>query len=86
MFWHIFRYNLKSDLRDRALVFWTLAFPLILATLFGMAFANLGQTEGFQPDPGRSGRQRRLAAGQPAAQRHAAGSRAATVPSSICAS
>ncbi len=51
MFWHVFRYSLKADLRDRALVFWTLAFPLILATLFGMAFANLNQTEAFSRIP-----------------------------------
>lgn len=51
MFWHVFHYSLKADLRDRALVFWTLAFPLILATLFGMAFANLNQTEAFNRIP-----------------------------------
>lgn len=51
MFWHVFRYNLKSDLRDRTMVFWTLAFPFILATLFGLAFANLDQTEAFNRIP-----------------------------------
>ena len=44
MFWHNFKYNLKILLRDHALVFWTLAFPLILATFFSLAFSNIEQS------------------------------------------
>lgn len=51
MFGHIFRYNLKADLRDRDLVFWTLAFPLILATLFGLVFSNISTSEAFNKIP-----------------------------------
>ncbi len=45
MFWHNFKYNLKILLRDHALVFWTLAFPLIMATFFNLAFSNIEQSE-----------------------------------------
>lgn len=48
MFWHNFRYQLKIILRDRALVFWTLAFPLIMATLFHLAFSNIESSERLQ--------------------------------------
>ncbi len=41
MFWHNFRYALKIIFRERALVFWTFAFPLILATFFSLAFAQI---------------------------------------------
>ncbi|MDD2533662.1 MAG: ABC transporter permease [Eubacteriales bacterium] len=42
---HILKYRLKCFLRDRQMVFWTLLFPLLLATLFNFAFANLGQID-----------------------------------------
>lgn len=45
MFWHNFKYTLKIILRDYALVFWTLAFPLIMATLFNLAFSNIENGE-----------------------------------------
>lgn len=48
MFWHNFKYQLKIILRERGLVFWTLAFPLILATLFSLAFSNLENSESLQ--------------------------------------
>ena len=41
MFWHIFKYRLKSTVRDVQTIFWTLAFPIILVSLFAMAFSNL---------------------------------------------
>ncbi len=49
MFWHNFKYQLKILLRDRALVFWTLAFPLILGTFFYLAFSNIESSEKFTP-------------------------------------
>lgn len=45
MFWHNFKYTLKVILRDRALIFWTLAFPLIMATFFNLAFSNIESSE-----------------------------------------
>ncbi len=49
MFWHNFKYALKTLARDRMLIFWTFAFPLILGTLFQMAFANIESSEEFSP-------------------------------------
>ena len=45
MFWHNFKYTLKVVLRDHALIFWTFAFPLILATFFFLAFSNITSSE-----------------------------------------
>lgn len=44
---HEFRYQLKILLRDRVMIFWTFLFPLILATMFNLAFANITNSEGF---------------------------------------
>lgn len=41
MFLHNYHYSLRLLLRNRNLVFWTLAFPLIMALLFNMAFSNI---------------------------------------------
>ena len=49
MFSHIFKYRIKCLLRDRVTVFWTLMFPLVLATFFNLAFSNLDDHEKFQP-------------------------------------
>ncbi len=46
---HIFATRLKCLLRDRQTMFWTLMFPLILATFFNMAFSNLNSNETFHP-------------------------------------
>ena len=47
---HMFGYRLKCLARDRELVFWTLSFPLILATMFHFAFDQLmGRQEAFSP-------------------------------------
>ena len=48
MFWHSFKYAFRSLLRNRALMFWTLAFPFILAVLFNLAFARLHDYEQFE--------------------------------------
>lgn len=45
MFTHHFKYALKILFRNRSLVFWTFAFPLILATFFHMAFSNITESE-----------------------------------------
>ncbi|HEX2986525.1 MAG TPA: ABC transporter permease [Caproiciproducens sp.] len=49
MFAHIFTARLKCLVRDRQTVFWTLFFPLILATFFYMAFSNLNSSQAFRP-------------------------------------
>jgi len=48
MFWHNFRYALKTLLKSKELVFWTVAFPFILAVLFNLAFARLHNYEVFE--------------------------------------
>ena len=49
MFFHNLKYTLKSLLKNKGLLFWTFAFPLILATLFNMAFSNWTESEKFDP-------------------------------------
>jgi len=41
MFIHNFIYSLKTLFKNKALIFWTFAFPIILGTLFNMAFSNI---------------------------------------------
>ena len=41
MFGHVFKNTFKVLLRQRALVFWSLFFPIILGLLFKLAFGNL---------------------------------------------
>jgi ABC-2 type transport system permease protein len=48
MFAHIFINRLKCLLRDRVTMFWTLMFPIILATLFNMALSNISSAETFK--------------------------------------
>lgn len=49
MFWHLFVYRLKCMLRKRDLVFWTLLFPLFMATLYHFAFGQMMPWEAFEP-------------------------------------
>ena len=49
MFGHIFVYRFKCLLRDKETVFWTMMFPLILATFFKLAFSNLATHDTFNP-------------------------------------
>jgi ABC-2 type transport system permease protein len=44
---HNYIYRLKCIVRDKQMMFWTLLFPILLATLFNMAFANLSSVENF---------------------------------------
>ena len=48
MFAHIFCYRLKCLLRDKETIFWTMLFPIILATFFNMAFSNINKSESFK--------------------------------------
>jgi ABC-2 type transport system permease protein len=45
MFWHIFSNKIKIMLRNKAMMFWTCIFPIILATLFNLAFSNIAEME-----------------------------------------
>lgn len=48
MFWHSFKYAFLTLIKNRALVFWTLAFPFILAILFNLAFSRLHDYDVFE--------------------------------------
>jgi ABC-2 type transport system permease protein len=41
MFLHNYLYRLKCIVKDKQMMFWTLLFPILLATLFNLAFSNL---------------------------------------------
>jgi ABC-2 type transport system permease protein len=41
MFLHLYRYRLKIQLKNKVLLFWTLAFPLILGLFFTAVFSGL---------------------------------------------
>ncbi len=45
MFIHNFKNSLKILFRNKALIFWTFAFPIILGTFFNMAFSNIESSE-----------------------------------------
>lgn len=47
MFFHNYLYRLKCIVRDKQTMFWTFLFPILLATLFNMAFSNLSSGESF---------------------------------------
>ena len=51
MFGHLFKYRLKKLLRTKEMIFWTLAFPIILSIFFNLAFQNLDSSEDFDPIP-----------------------------------
>lgn len=42
---HNFKYTLKTLFKNKVLIFWTFAFPIILGTLFNMAFSNIEKSE-----------------------------------------
>ena len=48
MFIHNFKYTLKTLFKNKMLIFWTFAFPIILGTLFNMAFSNIENSEKMQ--------------------------------------
>lgn len=45
MFFHNFKYTVKILFRDKMLIFWTFAFPIILGAFFYMAFSNIENSE-----------------------------------------
>ena len=48
MFWHNFKYTVKTLLGDKMLIFWTFAFPVILGAFFYMAFSDIEDSEKLQ--------------------------------------
>ena len=49
MFYHNFKYTLRVLLKNKPLVFWTFAFPILLGIFFNMAFLNIEDSEKFSP-------------------------------------
>lgn len=47
MFFHNYLYRLKCIIRDKQTMFWTFAFPIIMATLFNLALSNINSAESF---------------------------------------
>lgn len=45
MFFHNFKYSLKILLKNKALLFWTFIFPIVLGTFYNMAFSNIEKSE-----------------------------------------
>ena len=42
---HNYKYTLKTLFKNKTLIFWTFAFPIILGTLFNMAFKDISKNE-----------------------------------------
>lgn len=52
MFWHNFKYNFIQTFRQKDFIIWCTIFPIILATFFKIAFANIyNKTEKLQSIP-----------------------------------
>lgn len=51
MFIHNFIYSFKTLFRNKMLIFWTFAFPIILGTFFNMAFSNIEDSEKLEVIP-----------------------------------
>ena len=45
MFTHNFIYSLKVLLKNKMLIFWTFAFPILLGIFFNMAFSDIEKIE-----------------------------------------
>ena len=45
MFYHNFKNSLKVLFKNRALIFWTFIFPIVLGTLFSLAFSDIENNE-----------------------------------------
>lgn len=48
---HIFKYSFKQFLRNKAELFWLLLFPILLGTMFKLAFSGIGENTKFQAIP-----------------------------------
>ena len=45
MLLHNFKYSFKTLFKNKMLIFWTFAFPIILGTFFNMAFSDIEKNE-----------------------------------------
>ena len=45
MFIHNLKYTIKTLFKNKVLIFWTFAFPLLLGTFFTMAFSDIEKGE-----------------------------------------
>lgn len=45
MFLHNFKYTFKVLLKKKSIIFWTIMWPLLLGTMFQLAFANISDSE-----------------------------------------
>lgn len=45
MFFHNFKNSLKVLFKNKSLIFWTFAFPIVLGILFNMSFSNIEKSE-----------------------------------------
>ncbi len=45
MFFHNFKYSFKVLLKNKALIFWTIMWPILLGTMFNVAFSNIYDSE-----------------------------------------
>lgn len=45
MFWHNLKYEVLSGLRVKEVLFWLILFPIVLGTLFKVAFSNIYQED-----------------------------------------
>ncbi len=45
MLYHSFKYAFKVLFRDKMLIFWTFAFPIVLGTFFNLAFSDIENSE-----------------------------------------
>lgn len=45
MFWHNFKYSFNALFKNKALIFWAFAFPIILGTFFNLAFSDIEKNE-----------------------------------------
>ena len=50
MFTHNFIYSLKVLLKNKMLIFWTFAFPILLGIFFNMAFSDIEKNEKLPED------------------------------------
>ena len=48
MFIHNLKYTIKTLFKNKVLIFWTFAFPIILGVFFNMAFSNIEKDETLQ--------------------------------------
>lgn len=51
MLFHNYKYALKTLFRNKILIFWTFAFPIILGTLFQLAFSDIEKQESLKTIP-----------------------------------